>query len=220
MDAKMRGNIVTGLMVLCLVLGLWGQFGNSWLTEESEDVDTGEEMEIDVSLSESRMKSDAMTEEECEDTADLYDDADLKGFSCDGDALVLSLSGAHENCEDALGDDPTDAEENGCDDLGAAASAGFTGGLILWFASVTALACTVLLIINIVGVELDAVPDKVGMILMWTAGSLTIFAVFLWYTMLPDRLTDYETGINTWMTVVGGIFALVAGGMDTFMADE
>ena len=211
MDVKMRGNIVTGLMALCLILGLWGQFGSTWLTADDDAIGDGFDAEY-VSLSDTYVEFDISdsgmdcsdVKEEAEDENTFGKDSEL---SCDGNTLIVSLN-LSDLCDTTEDDDDCDL-----------ASAGFTGGLILWFASGLALICVVMLIIKIIGIEIDEVLNKASMIMIWTTGVLTLLAVSLWYIMLPD-VGEFEFGINTWTTIVGGIFALVAGGMDTFMADE
>ena len=37
MDAKMKGMVMTGMTALCLILGVMGVMGDSWLTDEEAD---------------------------------------------------------------------------------------------------------------------------------------------------------------------------------------
>ena len=37
MDGKMKGMIMAGMTALCLILGIMGALGDSWLTLEEED---------------------------------------------------------------------------------------------------------------------------------------------------------------------------------------
>jgi len=215
MDAKMKGMIVTGLMVGCLALGLMAQFNGAWLTETEEaDATTGEpESTTNLGLRESESIADAGDEATCEAMIPVYEammsDAEIK---CDGSDLVMVMA-LDDICE--LMDDGDDK-----DDCESTASAGSTGGMILWVGSIAAILATLMLVMAIAGVEVDAIPDNVGMIMNWAAGGLTILAVLVWYMMLPDG-GDMSASTGVYMGVIAGVMGLAAGGMDTFMeADD
>ena len=37
MDAKMKGMVMTGMTALCLILGIMGAMGNTWLVPDSDE---------------------------------------------------------------------------------------------------------------------------------------------------------------------------------------
>ncbi len=205
----MKGMIVTGLMVGCLALGLMAQFNNAWLTEEEDDVTTN------MGLTNREMIGEFGSDAECDanaaGTEAAFPDADVE---CDGKEMTMTIS-IEDLCDHAMTKADPDAE----DDCNDSASAGSTGGMILWVGSIAAILASVLLILGIAGVEVDAIPDNVGMIMNWAAGGLTILAVLVWYMMLPDG-GDMSASTGVYMGVIGGVLGLAAGGMDTFMAAD
>ena len=90
-------------------------------------------------------------------------------------------------------------------------AAGSTGGLVLWLGSVAALLGTVMLSAGSIGSSLPAQAEKHGKWAAMTAGVLMLLAVLVWWLLLPDTDTDTSAGMGVWMTVLGGVLAIVAG---------
>ena len=90
-------------------------------------------------------------------------------------------------------------------------AAGSTGGLILWLGSVGALLGTLMLSAGSIGSSLPAQAEKHGKWAGMAAGALMLLAVLVWWLLLPDTDTDTSAGMGVWMTVLGGVLAIVAG---------
>ena len=91
------------------------------------------------------------------------------------------------------------------------ASAGSTGGYILWGATIAALAGAVLIAFNIFGIgALPVDTQKFGFIAGVTAGALAGIAVLVWYLMLPAE-GDMSAGMNVWLTIIGAVSGIAAG---------
>ena len=90
-------------------------------------------------------------------------------------------------------------------------AAGSTGGLVLWLGSVAALLGTLMLSAGSIGSSLPAQAEKHGKWAGMAAGVLMLLAVLVWWLLLPDTDTDTSAGMGVWMTVLGGVLAIVAG---------
>ena len=160
MDAKMKGNLVAGLMVVCLVLGLMGQFGSNWLDSKEDDTSTG------------------LTTLHCNDEpacVDMEMDGMTMSESCEAvvDMMAAALSGG------AVTEGTKEQYDENCADSYDTESAGDTGSMILWVGSVAAIVCVLVLILGMAGIEVEQIPEKVPMITMWAAGALTLLAVLV-----------------------------------------
>ncbi|MDP6011407.1 MAG: hypothetical protein QF707_06410, partial [Candidatus Poseidoniaceae archaeon] len=82
----------------------------------------------------------------------------------------------------------------------------------LWVGSVAAIACVLVLVLGMAGIEIEQIPEKVPMITMWAAGALTLLAVLVWKFSLPDG-DSMEGGMSVWLAVAAGVCGLAAGGM-------
>lgn len=89
-------------------------------------------------------------------------------------------------------------------------AAGSTGGLVLWVASLTALLGTFVLGAGSIGHGLPAETEKHGKWVGMAAGVLMLLAVLVWWVLLPDTDSDASAGTGVWMTVLGGVLAIVA----------
>lgn len=200
MDAKMKGNVVAGLMVVCLVLGLMGQFGSNWLDAKEGDMSSG-------------LTTLHCNGEEMCDTMEL--DGMGLGASCEKgvDMMVAAATSG------AVTEGTKEQYDDTCADSYDTESAGSTGSMILWVGSVAAIVCVLVLVLGMAGIEVEQIPEKVPMITMWAAGALTLLAVLVWKFSLPDGDT-MEGGMSVWLAVAAGVCGLAAGGMDTFMGGD
>ena len=98
-------------------------------------------------------------------------------------------------------------------------AAGSTGGLILWLGSIGALLGTLMLSAGSIGKTLPAQAEKHGKWAGMAAGVLMLLAVLVWWLLLPDTDNDTSAGMGVWMTVLGGVLAIVAGVL-VFMDQE
>ena len=90
-------------------------------------------------------------------------------------------------------------------------AAGSTGGMVLWLGSIGALLGMVMLSAGAIGRTLPAEAEKHGKWAGMAAGVLMLLAVLVWWLLLPDTDADTSAGMGVWMTVLGGVLAIVAG---------
>ena len=201
MDENMKGNITTGLIALCLVLGAVGLFGSSWLTMSEDGADGAPAMEMHASLSTTYMEIDGM---DC--TKDI---AEMMGAECDGDAFAMSYS---DVCDD------TDEDE-----VCEASTAGTVGKICLWIGLILSLVMVLMAVLPMAGVNalndmMGNLPEMSVTVMNWAAGGMMLAGALLWLLLIPDGDTDL--GMSFYLTIVAGLMGLGATGMNTFMADE
>ena len=180
MDGKMKGMIMAGMAALCLILGIMGALGNTWLVpdEEMEDADAG------AGLTSSWLEMDVGSAEMCDDTLEMMGDEDGE---CDGSILTMTSSFS-DVC------DETD-DEDSCD----MATGGMIGTIGMWAGIICALMVTLTLVLPMAGVDaMDAVPEMGNKIATWGAGALMLVGMLGWYMMLPDG-GDMSLGMSGWM---------------------
>ena len=188
MDAKTKGMVMAAMSALCLVLGIMGAMGNTWLVpeEEVEGMDTG------VGLTSYWVEMDtaemgASSEEECDMMADMMSE-DGGDAECDGTVLTMSMTFS-EQC------DADEDDEDSCD----MATGGMIGTIGMWAGVVCALLITLTMVLPMAGVDaMDAVPENVTQIATWAAGALMLVGMLGWYFMLPDG-GESVLGMSAWM---------------------
>ena len=171
---------MAGMAGLCLILGIMGALGNTWLVpdEEVEGMDGG------TSLTSSWMEMDAETAEMCDMMVEMMDgEGDAE---CDGSTLTVTMPFS-DGCDD--GDDEA------CD----MATGGLIGTIGMWAGIVCALMVTLTLVLPMAGVDaMDAVPEMGNKIATWGAGALMLVGMLGWYFMLPDG-GEMSLGMSGWM---------------------
>ena len=176
MDAKMKGMVMAAMSALCLVLGIMGAMGNTWLVpdEETEGMDAGTSLTSQwVEMDTAEMG--ASSEEECDMMADAMAEDGAGDAECDGTVLTMTASFS-DLCDD------TD-DEDSCD----MATGGMIGTIGMWAGIVCALLITLTMVLPMAGVDaMDAVPENVTQIATWAAGALMLVGMLGWYMMLPD----------------------------------
>ena len=171
---------MTGMTALCLILGIMGAMGNTWLvpSEEEEGMDAG------AGLTSQWVEMDAETAEMCDMMVDMMEDEG--DAECDGSMLTMTISFS-DLCDD--GDDES------CD----TATGGMIGTIGMWAGIVCALLITLTMVLPMAGVDvMDAVPENVTQIATWGAGALMLVGMLGWYFMLPDG-GDMSLGMSGWM---------------------
>ena len=171
---------MAGMAALCLILGIMGALGNTWLVpdEEMEDADAG------AGLTSSWLEMNVGSAEMCDDTLEMMGDEDGE---CDGSILTMTSSFS-DVC------DETD-DEDSCD----MATGGMIGTIGMWAGIICALTVTLTLVLPMAGVDaMDAVPEMGNKIATWGAGALMLVGMLGWYMMLPDS-GDMSLGMSGWM---------------------
>ena len=182
MDAKMKGMVMAAMSALCLVLGIMGAMGNTWLVPDSDEDMEG--MEAGAGLTSSWVEMDAGSAEMCDATVDMMEgEGDAE---CDGSMLTMTMSFS-DGCDD--GDDEA------CD----MATGGMIGTIGMWAGVVCALLITLTMVLPMAGVDaMDAVPEMATKVATWGAGALMLVGMLGWYFMLPDG-GDMTLGMSGWM---------------------
>ena len=174
---------MAAMSALCLILGIMGAMGNTWLVPEEEE----EGMDGGASLTSYWAEMDAGDADTCDMMADMMgDEGDAE---CDGSMLTITMSFSDE-C-DAEGED----YEEACD----MATGGMIGTIGMWAGVVCALLITLTMVLPMAGVDaMDAVPEMATKVATWGAGALMLVGMLGWYMMLPDG-GDSVLGTSGWM---------------------
>lgn len=200
----MKGMIMSGMMALCLILGIMAALGGTWLVPEEETDD----MEAGMSLTGTWMEMDTGDADSCEAILEAMDD-DNADAECDG-AILIFTSSLSDIC------DATDEDEV-CD----MATGGMMGTIGMWAGVLCALMVTLMLVLPMAGIDaMDAMPDMGKMVTSWGAGGLMLLGIIGWWMMKADEM-DMVTGMSFMMGIGAALLGLAAAAMDQFMpADE
>ena len=203
MDGKMKGMIMSGMMALCLVLGIMAALGGTWLVPDEAD----DEMDMGTTLTGMWVEVDAGDDDTCEMMAEDADDAE-----CDGSVYTATMSFS-DLCDDADGD--ADGDEV-CD----MATGGMMGTIGMWAGIVCALMVTLMLVLPMAGIDaMDAMPDIGKMVTSWGAGGLMLLGIIGWYMML-DTDAEMVLGMSGMMGIGAALLGLAAAAMDQFMPTD
>ena len=171
---------MAAMSALCLVLGIMGAMGNTWLVPEEEE----EGMDAGASLTSQWAEMDAETAEMCDMMVNMMEDEG--DAECDGSMLTMTISFS-EQCD--AGDDDS------CD----MATGGMIGTIGMWAGIVCALLITLTMVLPMAGVDaMDGVPEMATKIATWGAGALMLVGMLGWYMMLPDG-GESTLGMSGWM---------------------
>ncbi len=220
-DSSMKGYLVTGLLGLCLLLGMLGQFGSSWLTEtdsETEGVEVEQSFGLRAQYTE--MTCDKDMEAACEMTNSMYQAAanTTDYMEYDDGVVTMDIPEMHDDCVKDM-EDAGETSNEMCDTLGELVSAGTWGGITLWMGSLACIVCLLVFYLPMLGVDLDALPDNVAEVMTWSAGILTGLAVLIWYVLLPEG-GDASAGLSVWLTITGALVGIGAGASNTFIPTD
>ena len=218
-----------GCIVFALLLSMAGQFSHSWIVDnENEGGSFGlTTVRVDCSVAEGDSSLNVSKEaavEQCKVTAYTLYAEDMEAASAENltaddinDVIVGDIEDVCDNTYTfasafAMGNETAlrDLAESR-DTCLETPAAGSTGGLILWLGSVGALLGTLMLSAGSIGSTLPAQAEKHGKWAGMAAGVLMLLAVLVWWLLLPDTDNDTSAGMGVWMTVLGGVLAIVAG---------
>ena len=218
-----------GCIVFALLLSMAGQFSHSWIVDnENEGGSFGlTTVRVDCSVAEGDSSLNVSKEaavEQCKVSAYTFYAEDMEAASAENltaddinDVIVGDIEDVCDNTYTfasafAMGNETAlrDLAESR-DTCLETPAAGSTGGLILWLGSVGALLGTLMLSAGSIGSTLPAQAEKHGKWAGMAAGVLMLLAVLVWWLLLPDTDNDTSAGMGVWMTVLGGVLAIVAG---------
>ena len=216
-------------IVFALLLSMAGQFSHSWIVDnENEGGSFGlTTVRVDCSMAEGDLSLNVTKEvavDQCKVTAYTFYAEDMEAATAENltadeinDVIVGDIEDVCENTYKvgaafATGNETLMADlAESRDTCLETPAAGSTGGLILWLGSIGALLGTVMLASGSIGRSLPAEAEMHGKWAGMAAGVLMLLAVLAWWLLLPDTDTDTSAGMGVWMTVLGGVLALVAG---------
>ena len=187
---------MAAMSALCLVLGIMGAMGSTWLTPDlsDEEQELADEMgmESGAALNYAWMVMDAdATESECEAAIGPTEEAIGGTASCDSDGVMTVEMPFSDQCDELEGEDGEDA----CD----MATGGMIGTIGMWAGIVCALLITLTMVLPMAGVDaMDAVPEMATKVATWGAGALMLVGMLGWYMMLPDG-GEMTLGMSGWM---------------------
>ena len=218
-----------GCIVFALLLSMAGQFSHSWIVDnENEGGSFGlTTVRVDCSVAEGDSSLNVSKEaavEQCKVSAYTFYAEDMEAASAENltaddinDVIVGDIEDVCDNTYTfasafAMGNETAlrDLAESR-DTCLETPAAGSTGGLILWLGSVGALLGTLMLSAGSIGSTLPAQAEKHGKWAGMAAGVLMLLAVLVWWLLLPDTDNDTSAGMGVWMTVLGGVLAIMAG---------
>lgn len=218
-----------GCIVFALMLSMAGQFSHSWIVDnENEGSSFGlTTVRVDCSMAEGDSSVGVSKEaavDQCKVTAYTFYAEDMEAAGAENntaddidDVIVGDIEDVCENTYKlaaafATGNETLMADlANSRDTCLETPAAGSTGGLVLWLGSIAALLGTLMLSAGSIGSSLPAQAEKHGKWAGMAAGVLMLLAVLVWWLLLPDTDTDTSAGMGVWMTVLGGVLAIVAG---------
>ena len=218
-----------GCIVFALMLSMAGQFSHSWIVDnENEGSSFGlTTVRVDCSMAEGDSSvgvSKEVAVDQCKVTAYTFYAEDMEAAAAENnsaddidDVIVGDIEDVCENTYKvaaafATGNETLMADlAESRDTCLETPAAGSTGGLVLWLGSVGALLGTLMLSAGSIGRSLPAEAEKHGKWAGMAAGVLMLLAVLVWWLLLPDTDTDTSAGMGVWMTVLGGVLAIVAG---------
>ena len=218
-------------IVFALLLSMAGQFSHSWIVDnENEGSSFGlTTVRVDCSQAEGDLSVNVSKEaavDQCKVTAYTFYADDMEAASAENltaddidDVIVGQIEDVCDNTYAfasafAMGNESVLADlAEDRDTCLETPAAGSTGGMILWVGSLAALLGTVMLSAGSIGRTLPAEAEKHGKWAGMVAGGLMLLAVLVWWLLLPDTDTDTSAGMGVWMTVLGGVLGLVAGGL-------
>ncbi len=213
------GFVAVACIVLTLVFSVMGLFMDSWLVESDDEMG-----DMSMGLTSMTIDCDELNEtskEGCATFGYLLLQEDMETAE-ELDKIPTSNSGSIDdfcsNTEtfatafiEGFGGTIDDDDKEKFQTCYDTASAGSTGGYILWGATIAALAGVVLIAFNIFGIgALPVDTQKFGFIAGVAAGALAGIAVLIWYLMLPSE-GDMSAGMNVWLTITGAVSGIAAG---------
>jgi hypothetical protein len=229
MDGKMKNMMMAGMMGLCLVLGVVGVLGETWIVPTGDDAEEMEDAGSTMSQGLTAVHGEidltkfmgGMLEGECDAFLKEMEDGNDGGeYSCaDDDTMVINMPFS-DTCDEKVDDDEGSSQED-VDDACAQATGGMIGTIGMWAGIVCALVCTLMFVLPMAGVDaMDAVPDMGKMIATWGAGALMLIGMLVWYLMLPDSDMESTLGLSGYLAGAAMTIGLGAAATGQFIPSD
>ena len=198
---------MAAMSALCLILGIMGAMGSTWLTPDysDEEQEMMDELGMDsgAALNYAWMSMDTeASESECEAAIEGAEDEMGGTASCDSDGVMTVEMPFSDMCD--AGDDES------CD----MATGGMIGTIGMWAGVLCALLITLTMVLPMAGVDaMDAVPEMATKIATWGAGGLMLVGMFGWWIMLPDggEMTMGMSGLMAGAAMTIGLGSAAVG---------
>ena len=209
----MKNMMMTALAALCMILGIVGAMGGTWLVPTGDDAEELEEMDMEsgMGLTSSWSTMDAGDADTCDMMADMMS-SDEEGVEAECDGAELTMTASFSDICDAEDDD------DACD----MATGGMIGTIGMWAGIICALVLTLTLALPMAGVDaMDNLPDMAKTITMWGAGALMLVGMLGWYIMIPESDSETGLGMSGWLAGAAMTMGLGAAATSQFIeADE
>ena len=211
-------------IILALILTCVGQFGNSWLVQDEDNVESGA-AQVSFGLSEMVADcSDASQQQDCIVFSYTILAEDMTKAAGETPPTDPKIKGEIENyCENTYsltisfaGDDTearSDAGEFRENCLSNDSAGGLTG-TFLWLGIFGALVSAVMLTMATLGKELPRNMQNYGRISSWVSGGVILLGAIIWTFMKYNFDDEFGTGSSFYIVMFAGILAITAGVLD------
>jgi hypothetical protein len=224
----MKKPIMAWAAVSCIILALIstcvGQFGNSWLVQDEDSVESGD-ARISIGLSDIVADCEGVTQEDscivfsytiladdmnkaAEETPPT--DPKVKGEIENYCENVYSLSLSFAGEDSTLRSEAGELRENCLSND----SAGGLTGTFLWLGIFGALVSAVMLTMATIGKELPGHMQNYGRISSWVSGGVILLGAIIWTFMKYNFDDEFATGLSFYIVIFAGILAVGAGVLD------
>ena len=208
-------------IILALILTCVGQFGNSWLVQDEDSVESGA-AQVSFGLSEMVADcSDASQQQDCIDFSYTILAEDMTKAAGETPPTDPKVKGEIENyCENVYslslsvaGEDSTLRSEAGelRENCLSNDSAGGLTGTFLWLGIFGALVSAVMLTMATIGKELPGHMQNYGRISSWVSGGVILLGAVIWTFMKYNFDDNFATGSSFYIVIFAGILAVGAG---------
>ena len=211
-------------VILALILTCVGQFGNSWLVQNENDVEAGS---AEVSFGLSNMLadcSDASQQDSCIALSYTMLAEDMAKAADETPPTDPKVKGKIENyCENtynliisAAGDDVGARSEAGelRENCLSTHSAGGVAGIFLWLGIIGALVSGVMMTMATIGKDLPGNAQNYGRISSWISAGVILLGAIIWAFMKHDFDGEFKIGLSFYIVIIAGILAIAAGVLD------
>ena len=211
-------------IILALILTCVGQFGNSWLVQDEDNVESGD-ARISIGLSDIVADCEGVTQEDscivfsytilAEDMTKAAGETpptdpkvkgEIENYCENTYSLTISLAGDDTELRSEAGEFRENCLSND--------SAGGLTGAFLWLGIFGALVSAVMLTMATIGKELPGHMQNYGRISSWVSGGVILLGAVIWTFMKYNFDDNFATGSSFYIVIFAGILAVGAGVLD------
>ena len=189
-------------IILALILTCVGQFGNSWLVQDEDSVESGDPQ---ISMGLSDIVADCTTAQTSEDSC-IDSSYTIENYCENVYSITISFAGDDTEARSDAGELRENCLSND--------SAGGLTGTFLWLGIFGALVSAVMLTMATIGKELPGQMQNYGRISSWVSGGVILLGAIIWTFMKYDYDDVFATGSSFYIVIFAGILAITAGVLD------